>query len=188
MALRLITAPAVKPVTVSDMESHMRAVLTAETAIVEAYIAAITEKAEAYTRRALVSQTWELVLDGFPCEIRLPLSPLQSVTSIKYLDAAGVLQTLDPSMYVVDSASEPGRISPAYGTTWPVTLPVHGAVVIKFVCGYGAAASSVPASIKAWIMLNVASLYENRESIGDPRLSEIGMAESLLTPFRVVSW
>jgi len=188
MALRCITAPSVKPVTVAEMEAHLRADLTAETALVESYIGAVTEQAEAFTRRALISQTWELVLDCFPAEIAMPLPPLVSVTSIKYLDGAGVLQTLDPALYSVDTASIPARIGPAYGASWPGTLAMPGAVVVKFVCGYGDAAADVPDSIKAWIMLNVASLYENRESLGDVRLAETGLSNALLNPFRVVSW
>lgn len=191
MALRLIYAPSVKPVTVADIAAQVRADLTLETTLVEAYIAAVVEKAEAYTRRALISQTWEMVLDCFPDrEILLPLAPLLSVTSIKYLDGAGVLQTIDSSGYSVDTASTPGRVVPAYGTSWPGTQDMPGAVVVRYVCGYGPAAADVPASIKAWIMLNVSSLYENRDTviIGNIVNELNTMADSLINTYRVVSW
>jgi len=159
---------------------------------VETYIGAITETAEANTRRAMITQEWELSLDCFPASgvIPLPLPPLQSVTSIKYLDVAGTLQTIDPSGYAVDISGEPGRVVPAHGTAWPTTQDMPAAVAIRFVCGYGDTADTVPPAIKAWIMLNVADLYENRETvvIGNSvnRLST--MADALLNPFRMVSW
>jgi uncharacterized phiE125 gp8 family phage protein len=191
MALRLITEPDSMPVEVSDIAAQIRATITAATAeydLVEAYIAAITEKAEAWTRRALITQTWELVLDGFPpCEIEIPLNPLQSITSIKYLDANGSLTTLASTEYTVDTASVPARIIPAYQKVWPVTLNFPGTVVIRFVCGYGTA-DAVPESIKAWIKMNVASLYENRESVSAVKLLDIGICDSLLDMHRVISW
>lgn len=94
--------------------------------------------------------------------LQLPRPALQSVTSIKYLDASGSLVTLDPSAYVVN-AGVPGRVSPAYGKIWPTTLPMPGAVTVRFVAGYGDA-SAVPAAVKAAVKMIVANLYRYRES------------------------
>jgi uncharacterized phiE125 gp8 family phage protein len=192
MALKLITAPTNKPVTTSAMEAHLRSDLSDEITIVNAYIGAITEKAETYTRRALMTQTWELVLDEFPkCGIVIPLPPLQSVTSIKYLDDNGVEQTLSAADYKIDTDTEPARIYPAYGKQWPDTRNEINAVRIRFVCGY-LTADAVPESVKAWIMLNVANLYENRETIVVGQKSQVveltTMADSLLDACRVVSF
>jgi uncharacterized phiE125 gp8 family phage protein len=121
------------------------------------------EYAEGFMRRALITQTWDLTLDWLPPVIELPKTPLQSVTSLKYLDASGALVTLDPSLYRVDVASKPGRITPAYGTSWPTVHPVTGAVVIRFVAGYGAA-SAVPERIKQGMKLHIAGGWDNCES------------------------
>jgi uncharacterized phiE125 gp8 family phage protein len=99
----------------------------------------------------------------------LPKPPLQSVYFIKYIDTDGTLQTLDPSLYQVDTASEPARVAPAANNNWPLTLlsiraPVLNAVQIQFVCGFGAAAD-VPASIKAAMKLMIAHWYENRSQV-----------------------
>jgi len=112
-------------------------------------------------------------LDYFPETIYLPMPPLQSVAPIapvviggvKYLDAAGVEQTLTENTdYLVDTYSEPGRITPAYGEVWPPIYPVPNAVRIVYKAGYGDAATSVPAAIKNWIKAMVGSLWENRET------------------------
>jgi phage conserved hypothetical protein, phiE125 gp8 family len=155
-----------------------------------------------------VTQTWRLTLDYFPGVgygfpefhyrtwnyeawplfgdiIRLPRPPLQSVTSVKYLDAAGVLQTLDPTKYQLDLDREPARIRPAPGTLWPTTyLGYFGMalapVQITYVAGYGAAAA-VPDTIKAALKMHVAQLYEYREAVSDRPLTAVPMAvESLL--------
>ena len=116
--------------------------------------------------RALVTQTWQLVLDTFPaCAIRLPLPPLQSVDSISYIDGDGASQTLDPADYRVFAPdSDPGRVEPAYGLSWPAVRGQSGAVTITYTCGYGDPAD-VPELIRTYIRLRVGQYYENRELV-----------------------
>ena len=201
MGLNLITAPTVKPVTVADVAAQVRADLTAESTLVDLYIAAVTAKAENFIKRALVNQTWELTLDHFPivsCDlmgvrdpayipnkISLPLAPVQSITSIKYIDVDGVQQTLTGTEYTL-TADDPNCVVPAYGKTWPSARLQPGSVTIRYVAGYGATSASVPESIRAWILMNVASLYENRESVtvGKGQLVELNtFADSLLDSY-----
>ena len=128
-------------------------------------IAAATKAAEAETRRALVTQTWDMSLDRFPgWEMHVPLPPLQSVTSITYVDSDGVTQTLAADQYVVDTKSEPARITPAYGCVWPSTRWQANAVTVRFVAGYGAA-GAVPSGIKAWMALRIKTQWDNRDAL-----------------------
>ena len=94
MVLKQITAPLTEPVTIEEVCGQIRiGDLSEEVATVNLFIAAIREQAEAMTRRALITQEWELVLDGFPggrIPITLPKAPVQSITSIKYIDVNGV--------------------------------------------------------------------------------------------------
>lgn len=93
--------------------------------------------------------------------LELPRYPLQSITSITYLDTDGSSKTLDPSVYVVTTGS-PGRVAPAYGHIWPVTLPQIGAVTVRLVAGYGDTADKVPLNVRQAILLLVSHLYLNR--------------------------
>lgn len=165
MGLKPITAPTTEPVKPEDIEAQSRVDLSDEPGLVDGYILAIRQKAELYLRRPLITQTWELTLDRFPAVIKLPLPPLQSVTSLKYIDTDGVEQTLAPSLYKVDADSEPARIVPAYGHVWPQTREEISTVRVRFVCGYGDTPGDIPECVKQWIKLNVADLYENREMI-----------------------
>lgn len=94
MTSRLITAPAVEPVTVAEARAHLYVGHSDDDAIIGAFIAAAREDCEHRTQRALVTQTWERTLDGFPAAISLPMAPLASVTSVKYIDGDGNEQTL----------------------------------------------------------------------------------------------
>ena len=159
---------------------------TTEDPLLSALILAAREHVEAFTRRALVTQTWDLKLDGFPSVIRVPRPPLQSITSISYIDSNGATQTWAAANYSVDTSSQPGRIEPAYGISYPTLRGVPNAVTIRFVAGYGAAAA-VPQSVKQAILLFVAHLYENREPVSPAAMSPVPMAfDALLWPHRML--
>lgn len=121
-------------------------------------------------------------------ELLIPLPPLQTITFIKYLDMTGVEKTLAVSAYRVDAVSIPGRVTAAYGYSWPDTYPVSNAVVIRFVAGYGASATAVPIKIRQWIKAMVGSLWENRETVvispTTLTLVELGFLDGLLDDHR----
>lgn len=133
--------------------------------LLSALITTARMAAEHRTGRALITQTQDLYLDGFPCwEINLPMPELQSVTAITYVDNSGVTQTLDAAEYQVDSASEPARLTPAFGKVWPPARWQMNAVKIRYICGYGTAAD-VPQMLKQWMLMAVSTMYSQREAI-----------------------
>jgi len=162
MAYKVITAPVSEPLTLAEAKAHLRAVETDdEDAYITALIVAARQGAERFGR-SLMPQTLELALDAFTPVIKLPRPPLISITSVKYLDESGVLQTMDADDYLLNTHDEPAQLQPAYGTSWPATRSQSNAVLIRYQAGY-ANAASVPQEIKAWMLLRIGSLYENRE-------------------------
>lgn len=187
MALIRITAPAVEPLTIAEAKLHCRVDGSDEDALITALIVAAREQAEHETGRALVTQTWELVHDEFPEAFVLRRAPIQSVTSIKYLDdATGAEQTLDPADYLLDKDSEPGYVVPAYGKAWPATWPVPNAVRVRYVCGYGLAAA-VPVAIKQWMLLAIGTMYAQRETMIAGQVASLPdrFWSGLLDPYRL---
>lgn len=168
MALKIYSAPEVEPMLKAEAKAYLRIDGTNEDTLVDSLIIAARQQAETFTGRALCTQTWDLVLDQFPGDdapIDVPLPPLQSVTSITYLDTNGTTQTLSSSVYIVDSKNEPGRIALAVGESWPDTQADRiNAVTVRFVCGYGAA-DAVPEGIKTAIKLLVSHWFEHREPV-----------------------
>lgn len=153
-------------------------------------ITAARKMAENITGRALITQTWDLLLDAFPRnEIELGKMPLQSVTSVKYYDPVGVLQTLSGSTYAVDDVTLPAWIMPAYGLSWPTTYDVAQAVAIRFVAGYGATGADVPAEIRMWISAQVAAAYNAPDgfqtSFGGGKPSPLPFIDGLLDAYRL---
>lgn len=172
MALTLVTPPAVEPVSLSDAKAQVRKTGTDEDTLFTTFIIpAARQRGELATRRQWNTATWRLVLDAWPCEgwIDVPLPPLRQIVSIKYLDTAGVQQTLAASQYVVEAPAGPramrGKVSPAYGVTWPTALDRAGAIEIEFTAGYGDTAADVPAILRHAVLRDVGALYEHREDV-----------------------
>jgi uncharacterized phiE125 gp8 family phage protein len=164
--LKLYTAPTEEPVTTAEAKLHLRVSHSDEDTHIARLVAAARRRCETETRRALVTQTWDLTLQDWPCDDRiiLPLPPAQSITSITYVDSDGVTQTIASSVYKL-SAGTPGIISLKDDQSWPSGLRDEAdPITVRFVAGYGAA-STVPESLKAGILMLVGTLYENREYV-----------------------
>lgn len=162
MALKLITPPAALAVALADVKTQLRIDGTEHDATLTAYIEAATKVAEHETGRRFITQTWEAVYDAFPCgAIELGLSPVQSVTSIKYLDVSGVEQTVSIVDYVLDPDQSLGigYVLPAIDLAWPAAADSVNAVRVRFVAGYGASSAAVPANARVWITLAVSEMF-----------------------------
>lgn len=168
MGLKLITVPAIEPVSLPEAKLHLRVDIDDDDTAIVGQIMAARRWAEKATWRAFNTQTWELTLDAFPgvTWIQLPWPPLQSVTSVKYTVDAGTEYTYASSNYIVDVDNEPGKIVLKSTSTWPsdTLYPVNG-VRIRFVAGYGDDAEDVPEHYRQAILLLLGHWYENREQV-----------------------
>ena len=184
-------APAAEPITLAQALHHLREI--ADGAENDAYvlglIQAAREACEERTERTLLSTAWRLTLDGFPASgaIELRQPPIIGVTSVQFKDVDGVLQTLAPTDYVVDTASQPGYIVPGPGLAWPETQSeAINTVVVNYTAGYGAAAADVPAPLKHWMLLAIGDMYEMRNASGDKPAVKHDFVDYLLNPYRLL--
>lgn len=138
---------------------------TSDDTYISALITTAREICEEYQGRSYITRTYELTLDAFPCDyIDLPMPPAIAISSITYTDSDGTVNTWSASEYQLDATGFVGRLSPAYGYSWPTaTLRELAGVKITYTAGYGATAASVPGRAKHAIMMLVGELYENRE-------------------------
>ena len=119
------------------------------------------------TSRKLITQTWDYCPKRWPCgdRIKLPFGNLQSITSITYTDCNGTAYTLTPTTeYTVElNGDQCGFVVLPYQGSWPsVTLRPSQPITIRFVCGYGSTAASVPVTARQAIKARCVNLYGNR--------------------------
>lgn len=167
MALKLIQAPTVEPVTPEQAITHLNEYTRMEYSqrrFVERLISTAREVCEEYQNRAYLSQKWELWLDAWPDNgkmIVIPRPPLQSIDSITCYDRSGAEHTIDPESYFVDPNSEPGRVF--LMAPKPAGLRPVGGICIAFTAGHEDV-ENVPQRIRQAILLLVAEWYLNREA------------------------
>jgi len=174
MISKLKTAPSVEPVSLIEAKLNLRLAVTSDDALAYTYeddlltrlITASREYVEHYTDKCLITQVWELYLDTWPDSnvIKLPKSPLQSVTTIAYTDSDG--NTTNFTDFYTDTASEIGRIILNDTASWPsATLREVNGIKITYSVGFGATSSSVPSAAKTAMHLIIGGMYHNREHV-----------------------
>lgn len=201
MRLELVTVPGVEPLLLADARLHMRVTNTAEDALITRLIVAARRHVEKALRRKLITQHWRFYFDTFPgCSwwhntsrpsnysadfVLLDVAPVTVIDSVKYLDTAGVLQTLAPSVYQLVPEA-PVRLTLAYNQVWPDIRGDREGVRIEVTSGYGAAGANVPEDIIAAMLLLIDHLFSHRTENTEYQLSEMPMgAQHLLAPYVV---
>lgn len=180
MQFKVTTPPATEPATLAETKSALRIDHSDEDAEVERAIASAREYLEGYMGRPIVTQTITGATDRFSAYIALKPG-VQSVESIKYTDEDGAEQTVDPSVYEVDTFSLGGGVFLSYDKEWPTPRGDRFSVRVEFVAGYGGQVD-VPSKVKSAVILIAGDLLNNRENSAPIELYEIPMsAKSLVS-------
>lgn len=160
-------------------------------ALVEALITVAREAVENFTEQTLAVNDFQLKLDFFKyLEIDLGTYPVNSITSISYIDTDGATVTMPSTDYVLDTFSKPSQIVLAFDKTWPAVRNQPNAVTVTFEAGYTGNTSPVsnelPNSLKQAMLLTITDLYENRGAIASKQNYEIPlMVQYLMAAYRI---
>ncbi len=174
----------------ATLREHLRltAAQTHQDTAITAYCNTAAAHVEAYTRRRLLTQTLRLTLDGFgPRGVNLETAPVQSIVAVRYVDGAGVTQTLAADRYRLIDSLVPNRVFPTYRQTFPTPRLDRAVVEVDFVAGFGDAAADVPADILQAIRMLVAHWFDNRDAVivGTSADAMPFAIRSLLDPWRL---
>jgi uncharacterized phiE125 gp8 family phage protein len=186
MAAILIEAPASEPISLADANNYLRVQHDADDALIASMISSARSQVESRTRRALMTQSWRIVLDRWPSSgaVASPVSPLREIVAARVRDETGEPQALDTDIFIPNTASSSGLI--AFDASRVIhPIPNLAGIEIDIEAGYGAAAD-IPAPLVQAIRLLLARAYEYRGQ--GERIDTLpdGIAE-LLAPYRVVS-
>jgi len=198
MRVIVIEAPA-PVVTWEDADAHLElSGDAAEQLKVEGMLAAASghiDGPDGWLGRALALQTLEARFDSSEadCALVLPCPPVLDIVSVTYLDADRQAVTVDPSNYELIYRSVEA-IGP---TPWAGGLEGREAVRVRYRAGYvkdpdaDPIVSTLPAPIRAAILLMLGDLYANRETVAvGASATPIAMSttvEALLGPYRIFS-
>jgi uncharacterized phiE125 gp8 family phage protein len=160
--IKTTTAATTNAVTAAEAKSQCRVDHSNDDTYIGVLITAAQNLVEAYTNRRLIQGTFVLLLEEFPKEgIYLPYSPVTSVDSIKYYDAANTQQTWSSSEYYYNIYEEPCLIRYVDGDYPDVYDYRSHPIEVTFKTGY-TTPDVVPPALKQAILILVADMYENR--------------------------
>lgn len=203
--IKVTTAPTAEPLSLQEVKEYLRVDDATDERVVQPLITAARQFAEEHMNRALMQQTFTLMLDAvidqdqplyegmrtapdlnyYKNYIVLPKSPVQSVTSVKTFDDSDNATTMAATKYYVDTQREPARIVLRTGETFPTALRVANAIEVIYVAGY-TSAFAIPEPIRLGMLQHIAYMYEHRgdmyEAQGAPTLMK-----SLYAPYVIHS-
>lgn len=162
-----LTSLSFEPVTLAEAKAHLRVDIADDDALITRLITTARVYCEEHCDNTFVGGTFQGFEDEFPLgsePFSIPKPPLTGVASISYVDETNVSRTLLTAALLVDSASRPGRIYPAFGTTWPRARAERGVVRIEYSAGPASAAEVDPRAKQAMLLL-VGHWYANREAV-----------------------
>lgn len=156
------TAAAAEPLLLDDAKTYLRVDGSSEDDLITDLITEARAHVEARTGTKLYTQTLTLRTDDWSDLVRLPVAPLQSITSITYTDTDGASQTLATSVYEARLYGLEPSIVLKYNQVWP-TIRTGSLIVIVTVAGYGVADAQPPETMAA-VKLVLGDIYAFRET------------------------
>lgn len=190
--LKQLTYPAAAPATLEQAKAQLIIDNNLDDDLIEAMLYAATQALQNYTQLQLMQANYAFYSNYAPGVEYLPAGPVIEVTAVKYLDTDNVEQTLDPSKYEVNLIASPAVVKINERPT--VSSKSFNVFWIEFTAGFGAigaseaeqreAIAAQAAAMVSAILLQTASLYENREDVNFKRHELIKASEYLAHPFK----
>ncbi len=163
MTSYLLAGPAAEPVSLAEAKAFLKVDHAAEDGLITTLIGAARLHVEGVTGRALVAQSWRLVLDDWPQTgvVKLPVTPLVAVTGIVATDANGASHEIGLGQF----GSEPDRLIVPRVLVGMPALQERGGIEIDYVAGFGTEPEDVPADIRQAVLGLVAHWFEHRDAV-----------------------
>jgi uncharacterized phiE125 gp8 family phage protein len=133
--LEEVAPPSAYPVSLAAAKAWLREPSSDWDSDITDLLQAAVVHAETISKNIIVYRTVRERFDVFRPVLELSGFPVRAIQSIKYLDTAGVEQTLDSTKYRVDIFNGQARVTPEYAQFFPPTRIVMNAITITYDVG-----------------------------------------------------
>lgn len=159
----LLAGPAEEPVSLAEAKAFLKIDDGAEDGLIATLIGAARLHVEGVTGRALLEQSWRVVLDDWPAngQVKLPVVPLASITQITAYDDAGAAHEVPLAQFL----REPDRLLLPSNVAGMPVLRERRSIEIDYVAGFGTEPADVPADIRQALLVLVAHWFEHRDAV-----------------------
>ena len=183
----LLAGPAEEPVSLADCKAFLRVDDTAEDGLIATLATAARLHVESVTGRAMIFQSWRLVLDAWPAErtVALPVAPVHELTAITAFDEDDEPHEVPLAQFSVQA----GRLMLPRHIEGAPALRLRLGLEIDYVAGHGEDAAAAPADLRHACLVLVGYWFENRDAVivaGSGAVVPAGF-HRLVAPYRRVS-
>ncbi|KVO16032.1 head-tail connector protein [Burkholderia ubonensis] len=177
--VEIMKRPAEEAIGLDLARAHCRIDNDDEDILLKRAIVAAREALEGELSRPLLPQECRVRVDNFPPERILLWNDVIEIIEVTYRDESGALRVLEPSAYRVF-----GRAYLAARKTFPYGEDVE----VRFRCGAFETPEAVPESLIAWMLLQIGTLAEHRESEVDGAVNPLSdrFTDGLIGRHRVI--
>ena len=167
MTAYLLAGPAIEPVTLAEAKAFLRVDETAEDGLITTLIAAARLHIEGTTARALIAQSWRLVLDCWPMDrvVPLPVGPVMSLTAITAYDDEGDPHDIALAQFLAETDVAPARLMLPRTVEGMPALRERQGIEIDYAAGYGTDREDVPVDLRQALLVLCAYWYEHRDAV-----------------------
>lgn len=177
--LRRLEIPAEMCVTLEDAKAHLRVDHDVEDDVISSLLQASIDACADYAARAFDQTVYEYSASCWPCRgcLEIPIAPVGAVSSVKYVDEDGAMQTVAGASWKWERTDAGARVLfdpdyslPALGTRFQAG---GDAIRVTLQAGYDVGDFSqgddpemkLPSEARSAIMLMLGGLYANRENV-----------------------
>ncbi len=192
MQLNKIASKNLVPIPIAELKGQLSIIHDRDDTRLTMLVSQGIEQVSNDTNRTLVETDWELSGSCFdPDGIRLLRPPLVSVTSVIYVDTAGVEQTMLAEDYQISKSGTGAKLLPAPGKCWPeVQWGNANAVRVTYKAGYvydigEGSVGNIPDSLRIAVLLWAAHLDMFRESVTIVQTHELPSYMSMIASYQV---
>lgn len=159
---RIVTGqPSTEPVTIDEMRRQARVYTGEQDPLLSRIIRASREVAERLMEISLINRNIIGYQSDFQTVTYFPNPPLFEFTQITYLDQNGIRQTVDPSVYYVDSIQKPAAIWLRENQQWPIHNREPDNIQLEYVAGYGPSNTDIPFDIAQALLAIGVHMYDS---------------------------
>lgn len=184
-AYNIITPNADLPVPLEAVKQHLNMdELSHADELIMAYTLSAVKNIETQYGMAMLTQTikeyWSAFPSGIDAPMLLRIQPIQSITSVEYVDENGLSQTWSSDEWTYGGYNGTTFITPNPGYTWPSAWNVPNAICVTYIAGYGDAPADLPWDIGQAVKFMAADMFAKRE---DSPQTFTRASENLLRPY-----
>lgn len=154
----IVSAPASTPVTVAQAKDELRIDTSDHDTRVGRYVGAATAYVQAMTGLRLVTQTIDIKCDDWCDLAAIPVGPVQSITSVTYVDTNGDTQTVSTSVYEARLAGLTPHLVLKFQQWWPIAQ-FGSQITVRAVVGY----TTVPEDVTSALLVLIRAMNDEGE-------------------------